>query len=332
MRVTYDWTQAEWNEAVTLATEQRRRGSPMPGMVYALVGIPLVGAVMDGVRSVRGTGKLTGAGVAVPLLLLALAAFLAGVMLFSRWQRRQRLRAQAPMPQGQWEAVLQESGWKFQEKAAPVETGAVLPTVTAEATACDSSHEASQVADSPVSKDAVDADDPAADVQGAAYWTAPSGPGGGSGFGGGPTARAVKSARVAVQRLSRAFRIPVVRETGQGEATDRTADLRWIELPDDIPEADGTPEAMLFTGSAVPVDTPEEKIQVQPDALPGARSSAGDLHPWKHVTGSRAGERVIVLLHRDGFHAVPVRCMTPDQASHMNRMVIRKLRPLPPPR
>jgi hypothetical protein len=50
-------------------------------------------------------------------------------------------------------------------------------------------------------------------------------------------------------------------------------------------------------------------------------------HPWTDLAEVRHGDRVIVLMQHDGFHAVPMTSLSPEQSSHLYRLVTRKLRP-----
>ncbi|SDF82925.1 hypothetical protein [Terriglobus roseus] len=192
MRVVYQWTQAEWDEALRLATERQRRPGGIPGMTYAVILVPLVGASLSGLLSLRREGKLTDAGLEVPLLLglaaLCVVVWIAGMI----WKRQRRKAAAAPVPTCDCEAILQESGW--------------------------------------------------------------------------------------------CFRIP------------------------NREDARGTIRAMSSR-----ID-----IAAQAESL---------LSPWTSLTGMRRGNRVVVFLHEGGFSALPIRCLTEDQAGHMQRLITRKLRP-----
>lgn len=290
MRIAYDWTESEWNEAVKLATEDPRRRGSVPGMVYALVGIPLFGAVMDGVRSVRGTGKLSGAGMAVPLMLILLGVALGAGVLATRRERSRRTRSQTPLPVGQWEAVVQEAGWHFHAKPEDAATAGVLPLGRSQAEA---------------------AGEPPVDEK-----PAP-----------GPNERAVADEETTpVAKLG-----PVVKSDVAAEVT--LAAVSTVIVAPQAVEMNHIPPA-LAEADTVPVTAPP--IETPAATVPAVTSAKREtpLQPWNELTGSRTGERVIVLLHRGGFHAVPTRCMTPEQASHLHRMVIRKLRPsaVQPPR
>lgn len=263
MRVTYNWTQPEWSEAVTLATARRTRASGVSGMVYALVGIPIVGAALDALRALGTTQQLTLRGSVVPLLLLALFACLTAALLLSRWRRRQRMATQTPMPQGQWEAVLQEAGWCIQAKAVPPLTESAEPAA-----------------------DALTETLPAADVA------------------------------TAIPPAAEAMAEPGLADP---EASNEPATA-------DAPvEENKAPTSMEAVETATGID---ESLVGNEAELPPPPVSKG-LQPWSLLTEQRAGERVIVLLHGHGFVAVPIRCMSPDQASHLHRMVVRKLRPAP---
>ena len=245
-----------------LATDGPSRRGSVPGMVYALVGIPLIGAVLDGVRSVRGTGKLTGAGMAVPLLLILLGIALGAGVFVTRRERRRRIRSQTPMPAGQWEAVVQEAGWHFHAKPE---------------------------------------DAPAAGVLAFEHGSAES------------ASVALTNEKDLPAAREKAVAVTEAMPVEKAAVTTETSAL-GVEL---VPAA---------AGSAWETEPPTEAAAATVPADPPPRRET-PLQPWKELTGSRTGERVIVLLHRGGFHAVPIRCMTPEQASHLHRMVIRKLRP-----
>ncbi|WP_047491812.1 hypothetical protein [Terriglobus sp. TAA 43] len=189
MRVVYQWTQAEWDEAMRLATERQRHRGGIAGTTYAVILVPLVGASLSGLLSMRHQGALTGAGVELPLLLgmggLCVILWIVGMVL----KRRRRKAAAAPVPTGKCEAILQESGW-------------------------------------------------------------------------------------------------CVRAADQEDAADNTHSR--IHL----------------------------KAQTEYSLL-----------PWTSVTGTRRGNRVVVFLHEEGFSGLPIRCLTEDQAGHMQRLIARKLRP-----
>jgi|GEM_PF-3271170 len=189
MRVVYQWTQKEWDEAMRLATERRRRRDGIPGTTYAVILVPLVGAFVSGLLNLRHEGALSSAGMVIQLLLglavLCSILWIAGVV----WKRQRRKAAAAPMPMGKCEAILQENGWCF---------------------------------------------------------------------------------RVAEH---------------ENATDDATSDIHL-----------------------------------------NARAESS-LSPWTNLTGTRRGNRVVVFLHEDGFSALPIRCLTDDQAGHMQRLVTRKLRP-----
>ncbi len=177
MRVTYTWTEQEWAEASRLARQADRRArgrsQPLPGTIVALIGIPLVGAVVDLVLAVRQSGQISFRDSMVPLL-LGLFALTAAVLAGANYARRKRERPAAP--QGESEAVLLEGGWR----------------------------------------------------------------------------------------------------------------VRQVAVSDDTDAA---------------------------------------LRPWSELVGMRRGRRVVVLARRDGFDALPVRVLTPEQGGHLHRLVTRKLRP-----
>lgn len=188
MRVVYQWTQAEWDEAMRLATERQRRRSGIPGTTFAVILVPLVGASLSGLVSLQREGALTGAGIELPLL-LGLAALCAILWIGGVAWKRQRRRATAtPVPVGECEAILQESGWCF-----------------------------------------------------------------------------------------------------------RTADCE---------------EATDSMAAGIHLNAQAEY----------------SLSPWTGLTGTRRGNRVVVFLHEGGFSALPIRCLTEDQAGHLQRLITRKLR------
>lgn len=51
------------------------------------------------------------------------------------------------------------------------------------------------------------------------------------------------------------------------------------------------------------------------------------LRPWTEIVEARQADGVIVLMHQAGFEAVPARWLTPEQAGHLHRMVMRKMKP-----
>ena len=124
MRITYEWTTREWDQAVELAMRKAARRGRLPGMVYALVGIPLLGAVGDLISLVRAPGKISLAGSIVPLLLMIFAVTAAVLIGVSRRRRLRRRDGVSAMPHGVQEMVLRESGWRF---------GAVEPQTVATA-------------------------------------------------------------------------------------------------------------------------------------------------------------------------------------------------------
>jgi hypothetical protein len=189
MRVSYRWTEQEWHEAVRLAERRKVRRPGLPGMTYALVGIPLLGALLDLRSTLRENSGITLAGSILPLLLLLIAFAAAALLSVAAMRRRRRSASAQTMPAGERELVMQEGGWR-----------------------CD---------------------------------------------------------------------CPV------GSSRER--------------------EPGIETG------------------LPALRA----LRPWSDVVEARQGGRVIVLVLRNGFEAVPTRSLTPEQGGHMHRMVTRKLRPTP---
>lgn len=194
MRVVYQWTQAEWNEAMRLAMERQRRRGGIPGMTYAVILIPVIGASLSGLLNLRREGKLAEAGIVLPLL-LALAALCATLLIAGMlWARQRRQAAASPVPTGDCEAILQENGWCF-------------------------------------------------------------------------------------------------RVTAFGNANVRTT----------------------IGGVRSGIDLADQ-VEIS-------------LSPWTSLTGTRRGNRVVVFLHEEGFSALPIRCLTEDQAGHMQRLITRKLRP-----
>ncbi|MEG9431158.1 hypothetical protein [Terriglobus sp. ADX1] len=185
MRIVYHWTQREWDEAVRLATERQRRSGGIPGTTFAVILIPLVGASLSGLLSLRREGALVGTGIVIPLLLglvgLCVILWIAGMA----WKRQRRKATAAPIPTGECEAILQESGW--------------------------------------------------------------------------------------------CFRVPQHEDATSG-------------------------------------------INLNAQAEPS-------LSPWTSLTETRRGNRVVVFLYEGGFSALPIRCLTDDQAGHMQRLITRKLRP-----
>jgi len=188
LRITYEWTEREWDEAVGVATRKPARGAPLPSMIYALVGIPLLGAAGDLISLVRASGRVSLAGSLLPLLLVLFALTAAALIVARRRRRRQR-DGVCPMPRGTREMVLQEAGWRFTR----LQPQALLPS-----------------------------------------------------------------------------------EASAGLAPSSGAPLA--------------------------------------------------LRSWSDVVEARQGNGVVVLVHLDGFDAVPGRSLTPEQAGHLHRLVMRKMR------
>ncbi len=131
MRVIYEWTQVEWDEAVRLATERRRRRGSVSSITYAVILVPLIGGSIAGLINLRHNETLGVAGTILPMLLGLVALCIVLWIMAMKW-RMQRLRASAePMPTGECEAVLQEGGWRFCALAAATEEVAVVDTVAA---------------------------------------------------------------------------------------------------------------------------------------------------------------------------------------------------------
>lgn len=192
MRVVYQWTQAEWDEAMRLATERQRRRGGISGTTYAVILVPLVGASLSGLLSLQREGALTGAGSEIPLLLglaiLCATIWIAGMI----WKRQHRKATATPIPVSECEAILQENGWCFR----------------------------------------------------------------------------------------------VLRPEAPNMANDASSGGIHLHAQ--------------------------------------AESS---LSPWTNLVGTRRGNRVVVFLHDGGFSALPIRCLTEDQAGHMQRLIARKVRP-----
>lgn len=112
MRVVYEWTQAEWDEAVQLAAARRRRRGSVSSITYGVILVPLIGGSIAGLINLRHNEKLSVAGTILPLLLALLALCILLWIAGMTWRTR-RLRASEPMPAGECEAVLQEGGWRF---------------------------------------------------------------------------------------------------------------------------------------------------------------------------------------------------------------------------
>ena len=203
MRVVYEWTQSEWNEAVRLAAERRRRGGSVSAITMGVILVPLIGGGITGLINLqhKETPGTTGTILLIALGLIALCLVL--WMLGRTLRMRHLLAAAGPMPVGECEAVLQEGGWRFCALATATEETTPLQTVAAT-------------------------------------------------------------------------------ETPEGETVITTA--------------------------------------------------TATLTPWSSMTGARDGRRVVVFLHEEGFAGVPLRCLTDDQVGHVQRMMARKLRPVPPRR
>lgn len=128
MRVVYEWTQSEWDEAVRLATAKKRRGSGVSAITYGVILVPLLGGAITGLINLHQHHMVIVGATILPMLLglivLCLALWIAG----AKWRMR-RMRAADPMPTGECEAVLQEGGWRFcsltaTEEVAVAETAA----------------------------------------------------------------------------------------------------------------------------------------------------------------------------------------------------------------
>jgi hypothetical protein len=195
MRVTYIWTEQEWREAVALSGSRAARRPTLPGLTWALVVLPLIGGAGELLINLRHAQKITVAGTIIPILLILLAVAVAlGLLLATVVRRRKTATIRAGIPFGQWEAVLQESGWRF--------TG---------------------------------------------------------------------------------------HPPGEEEAATATK--------------------------------PEPVANLLPAQIKQS------LKPWSEFTDVRHGDRVMVLIHDGGFEALPTSSLTPEQGSHLYRLVTRKLRP-----
>lgn len=129
MRVVYEWTQSEWDEAVRLATERRRRRGSVSSITYAVILVPLIGGSIAGLINIRHNETLGIAGTILPMLLGLVALCIVLWTVAMKW-RMQRLRAAAePMPTGECEALLQEGGWRFCVLAAAEEEVVALEAV-----------------------------------------------------------------------------------------------------------------------------------------------------------------------------------------------------------
>lgn len=200
MRVVYEWTQSEWDEAIRLAAAKKRRGSGVSPLALGAVVVPLIGGGITGLLSLR-QHHASVVSQWVVLAILGLLVLLIALWIAGRMWRMRVLRSRAqPMPMGECEAVLQEGGWRFCAIASQTETVAVVETIVA------------------------------------------------------------------------------------AEATEN-------ETP---------------TAATPPT-----------------------LTPWNSMTSTREGRRVMVFLHTEGFAGMPMRCLSEDQVGHLQRMMARKLRPVP---
>jgi hypothetical protein len=135
MRVVYEWTQPEWDEAVRLAAARKRRGSGVSSITYGVILVPVLGGAITGLLNLRHNRALSVAGTILPML-LGLAALCIVLWMVGLTLRLRRLRAAAgPMPTGECEAVLQEGGWRFCTLTSSMEKVAVMETVAAVAVA-----------------------------------------------------------------------------------------------------------------------------------------------------------------------------------------------------
>ncbi|MEK6398111.1 MAG: hypothetical protein V4734_08505 [Terriglobus sp.] len=130
MRVVYEWTQSEWDEAVRLAAAKRRRRGSVSSITIGVILVPLIGGAITGLITLRHNTTLGVAGTILPLLLGLVALCIVLWFVMATW-RMKRLRAAAPMPAGECEAVLQEGGWRFRPLTSGVEEMGVVETVTA---------------------------------------------------------------------------------------------------------------------------------------------------------------------------------------------------------
>ncbi len=118
MRVQYQWTQRDWNEAVALANRREgKRETALPGLTWVVIVIPLIGAAGDLAENLQSTRQFSPADAVMPLLLVTLAVVAAAMFAAARRQRTRRLRQNATIPAGEQEAILQEAGWCFHNPA-----------------------------------------------------------------------------------------------------------------------------------------------------------------------------------------------------------------------
>jgi hypothetical protein len=102
---------------VALSQHKANSQPVVPGLIWVLIALPLIGGAGDLVMTLRRSRSLSLSGSIVPLLLIlfgVVAALLAGAV-----QRRRR-RSIARMPTGVWQAVLQEGGWRFSDAESAV--------------------------------------------------------------------------------------------------------------------------------------------------------------------------------------------------------------------
>lgn len=113
MRIRYTWTQQEWTAAVRLA-ERRAVRTSIPPLTYALILVPLLGGLGQTVVQAIQSHTFKMAGTVLPALLATTLSAAALLILAGVLQRRSARRKNrvATMPQGEYEAVLREAGWR----------------------------------------------------------------------------------------------------------------------------------------------------------------------------------------------------------------------------
>ena len=111
MRFRYSWTERDWREAVTLASQRKRSGTPLNGMTYVILLVPMIGAMGDVIAEVRQSGQFTRQSAIVPLLLVSCSVISVVLLYLTRLRAQRRMQAKFAMPTLEHEAILQESGW-----------------------------------------------------------------------------------------------------------------------------------------------------------------------------------------------------------------------------
>ena len=113
MRIVFTWQPKEWRELYLLTTtEPRRRGASAPSMSYFVVALMALGGVGDVVHTLRTSRGAGFHGTLLPAL-LGVALLLGAVLLIVHLRRgRKRLRNLPPLPPGEQQLVLQETGWR----------------------------------------------------------------------------------------------------------------------------------------------------------------------------------------------------------------------------